>query len=272
MKKSTRLIILSFLLALVFALPGTAMAKSTFEDQFVFGDSYTLQSGDTLNGNLVVLGGNAFLEDDSQVNGDVILMGGNLSSAGRINGNIVIFGGNGTLESSAVVTGNVTTFGGNLKREAGSVVEGEVRSGQRGTFPFVFPSMRVGGFESFSPFRVFLNMIWFLFRTFMWAALAVLVMMFLPRQVERTAHAAIAEPLISGGVGFLTVIVAPILMVVLAITILLIPVSLLAAILLVVTWAFGLIWGYEVGRRLAQATRRPRQPPLHWHLRPDVYR
>jgi hypothetical protein len=95
----------------------------------------------------------------------------------------------------------------------------------------------------------------------MWAALAVLAVMFLPRQVERTAQAAIASPIIAGGVGLLTAVVAPILMVVLAITILLIPVSLLVALLLVIAWAFGLVsLGYEVGRRLAEALNQTWAP------------
>jgi hypothetical protein len=56
---------------------------------------------------------------------------------------------------------------------------------------------------------------------------------------------------------------APIMLVMLAITVILIPVSLLAAIVLVVATAFGWIAvGYEVGRRVAQA--------FQWVLQPAV--
>lgn len=261
MNKSTRFI-LFMILTLVLIWPGVARAKTNFEDEVVFGGAFTLRSDETLNENLFVLGGNADLQVGSQVNGDVTLMGGNLQVAGRIEGNIMILGGNASLEETAVVTGDVSTVGGNLQRAPGAEIGGEVNSDLRRSFPFVIPSVRVGG-ESFGPFQLFLNLVWFLFRTFLWAALAVLVIMFLPRQVERTARTAVAAPLISGGVGLLTGLVAPLLLVILAITILLIPVSLAGAFVLVLAWAFGLVaLGYEVGKRLAAALRQAWAPAV----------
>jgi hypothetical protein len=250
MKYSTRLILIISLIILVLALPGTAFAKSVHEDEVVFGGSFTLRDGETLTGNLLVFGGNASLEDGSLVNGDVILMGGNVQAAGEIDGNIVTFGGNINLTDTAVVTGDVSTIGGNVDQAPGATIEGQVRDQARGPF-FIPGGVRVPNIEAFSPFRFFVDLVWFLFLTFLFAALAVLVVMFLPRQVERTAQTAVQSPLVAGGVGLLTAIVAPLLLVILAITILLIPVSLLGFLLLVIAWAFGLIaLGTEVGRRL----------------------
>ncbi len=77
--------------------------------------------------------------------------------------------------------------------------------------------------------------------------------MFLPKPIERTSNAIVDQPILSGGIGILTVIVVPLLLIILAITILLIPISLVGALTLVLAWFLGRIAiGYEVGRRLAK--------------------
>jgi len=89
---------------------------------------------------------------------------------------------------------------------------------------------------------------------------AMLVAMFLPDHLMRTSQAAISQPWLSGGLGLLTAIVLPILLVLLAITICLIPVSLLGGFLLLVAWAFGLIaLGYELGKRITLSFK------AEWH-------
>jgi hypothetical protein len=78
--------------------------------------------------------------------------------------------------------------------------------------------------------------------------------MFLPRPTERVARTIVEQPVTAGGVGLLTIIVAPLMLVGMAITLILIPVSLLGVVVLVVAWFFGHIAiGYEVGRRLGIA-------------------
>jgi hypothetical protein len=77
--------------------------------------------------------------------------------------------------------------------------------------------------------------------------------MFLPRQVERAAQTIFHSPLISGGVGCLTVIIVPLVLVAIMITIILIPVSLAGLFILGVALTFGWVTiGTEVGHRLSQ--------------------
>ena len=52
MKPITRFALL-LTLVVALALPGTAMARGLFEDRIVFGDTFTLASGDPLDGILV---------------------------------------------------------------------------------------------------------------------------------------------------------------------------------------------------------------------------
>jgi hypothetical protein len=243
---------LFIILFLALAWPQTAMAQGSDGDKFVLGGTYTLQSGETLDGNLFIFGGTATIEEGSQVTGDVLLAGGSLVVKGEIQGNIAATGGLIDLRDNAVVDGDVTAIAASLERDPSAVVKGKVNTNVTGPLQITtpgnidIPNMRI---NTYPIWRVF----WYFLRSFLWAALAVLVVLFLPHQVEQAAETAVSQPLITGGLGLLTTVVLPILLVVAAITIIGIPVSLLGALLLVITWSFGVIViGTEVGKRLAQ--------------------
>ena len=257
---------------LVLASPAPAYAAPVADDQVVFGGDFVLETGEVLLGDLVLFGGNATLQEGSRVNGDVFLMGGNVTVAGEVTGDVVLMGGNVELLPTANVHGDAVAIGGSLTRAAGARVGGRVVEGGDivGPFDFTmpfdfgFPSWRgIGPFESlrmgFSPV---LGLIWFGFRSLLLAAVAVLVVMFWPQPTDRTGRAAVAQPILGGGLGLLTIVVGPILLLVLAITILLIPVTLIGIVLLLVAGLFGWIAiGLEVGRRLAEAFKWELQPP-----------
>jgi hypothetical protein len=96
------------------------------------------------------------------------------------------------------------------------------------------------------------KLMWAIFVSLVMAALAVLLTMFMANPTERVANTIVNQPVAAGGFGLLTVIVAPILILLLTITIILIPVSLLAIIILVIGGIFGWIAvGVEIGKRLA---------------------
>jgi hypothetical protein len=92
------------------------------------------------------------------------------------------------------------------------------------------------------------------------AILAMLLMLFLAPHADRVAHAIMAQPLTAGGLGLLTVIVAPIAIVVSVITLILIPLAPIIVIALAVAAVFGWIAiGYEVGQRFTKAIHQ------NWH-------
>ncbi len=66
------------------------------------------------------------------------------------------------------------------------------------------------------------------------AVLAMLLMLFLAPHADRVAHAIIAQPLTAGGLGLLTLIVAPIAVVLSIVTLILIPLAPIIVIALVV--------------------------------------
>jgi hypothetical protein len=259
-----KLVLASLVLILAFALPVSAFAGGLQEGRVVFGGTYTLHDGETLDGDLAVLGGAAILEQGSTVDGDVIILGGNLEAKGEINGNLVVIGGNANLGPNTVVRGDAITFGGNVNT-GNARIEGDQVSGEGLDFPLDFgwgrdfdiPLRTVTGFRVSTQARV----LGYLFQCFMLAALAVLVVIFWPNPTGRVASAVVDQPVVAGGLGLLTIIVAPILLILLMITICLIPVSILGFILLVIAAVFGWVaLGLEVGQRLAKALNQEYQP------------
>ena len=95
------------------------------------------------------------------------------------------------------------------------------------------------------------GVLWWLGRSFIWAILALLVGLFIPRNAERAAAAASGKPAVAGGLGCLTLLVVPVMLVLLFISICGIPFGLLGLFLLIAAWAFGIIaLGLETGKRL----------------------
>ncbi len=87
--------------------------------QVLFGRNYTLESGDTFEGDLVVFGGNVTIEEDASLNGNLVVIGGTITSNGETKGDVVVVGGQVSLEESALVTGDVVTVGGQLTAGGG---------------------------------------------------------------------------------------------------------------------------------------------------------
>lgn len=255
------------------ALPGPAYAGQGEQGQVIFGGTFTLESGEVLNGDLVIFGGSVELEEGSIVDGDVLLFGGNAEVHGEIGGDLALLGGNADLGPSAVIGGDVVTLGGNVHRAQGAVVEGDFVSAEGFYLPFDFelPNLpdigdtvriRPFGRSSFGPFfSPVTGILWFILRSLLVAALAILVVLFWPKPAERAGHAAVSQPIVAGGLGCLTFIVVPILSILMAITIIGLPVSFLTVVALVVAVVFGWIAiGVEVGRRMAEA--------FDWELHP----
>lgn len=261
-------------LVLIVALlwPVTAFARDNYDDRVVFGGTFTLESGETHQGSLAIFGGAVTTEPDSTVNGDVVLIGGTIELGGTVNGNVVGIGGAVRLTEDANVNGDVVTIGATLRREDGAVINGQVVNGMDIPFSTTIPGFVDEG-EIIPPLKPIpevrvntnpiLEIIWFFFSTFLYAGLAVLLVMFLSTHVERVANAALTQPVITAGAGLLTAVLAPLALIAITITIILIPVTLVAVLLLVAAWLFGWVaLGFEVGRRIANALNLELAPAI----------
>jgi hypothetical protein len=258
MKSITRLPFIFLVLASLLFMAGCATIPS-FDDGLVIGNNYRLASGQTLNHDLTVIGGNATLEQDSTVNGDVAVMGGTLRIDGRVNGDVSVMGGSVRLDDNAVVRGSLNQLGGSIDQSQSARVEGQNDFNNR---PFGSTTMRTPPVNvNFDPITG--PMLAF-FRALALAALAVLLQLFAPIPMQRVGQTAQNVPLISGGVGLLTVLVGPALLVIVAITIILLPVSLLGLLLLGVAVVFGwLALGLITGQHLARLFKQTWSDPIN---------
>jgi cytoskeletal protein CcmA (bactofilin family) len=270
MKLTVKISSLVLLAMLIFVPMQSAAAKGTsFDGQVIFGQSYTLKSGETLTGDLLVFGGTASLEEGATVTGNVVLFGGILVVNGEVSGDVAVTGGTVTIGSSAHIHGNLATVGASLERAEGAQIDGQifntatswVGTGNNGNNPVtpstpatpVVPSVHI----NFDPFGSLFNAFG---QALSLAVLAMLVMLFLAPHADRVAHAVMVQPLTAGGLGLLTVIVAPIALILLTVTIILIPVAAVAVVALFVAAVFGWIAiGYEIGQRFTTAIHQ------NWH-------
>lgn len=264
---------LSMLLVMLVSPLSAEAASGVLDGRVIIGENFTLRRGEILDGDLLVLGGNVDLEAGSHVQGTVFVMGGNLTSYGEIDGDLGVMGGNVTLEDGSMLHGDILTLGGVLTRRPGAQVEGEAGGGISIPGGLEIPDLVIPEITTVPQFSRAIRQSWTLgpiwqfaglvMRTLVMGALALLALSFWPAQVERTAQAVVEQPLIVGGLGLLTMIVAPLLLVFLLITIIFSPLSLLGVVLLVVSVVFGTIAvGAEVGSRLARA--------LNWDLQPAI--
>ncbi|MFH2104135.1 MAG: polymer-forming cytoskeletal protein [Chloroflexota bacterium] len=270
MKPLSKLFTLMLLFSLVFLPTRSAAAKDAFDGLVIFGQSYTLESGDTLEGDLVVIGGTATIEAGATVAGNIFITGGTLTVSGDVQGDIAVLGGSVTLRASAYVQGDLSTVGASLSRDEGAQIDGTiynsatswVQANTNGTE--VIPAVPVARPPLFS-FNIdpFWKAVEIFGQSLTLGLLAMFVMLFLAEHSRRVADAFAGQPLTAGGVGLLTVVLAPIALVLLAITLLLIPVAILAAALLVIAAIFGWIAvGLEIGERFSRAVNQNWHPSL----------
>ncbi|HTX91509.1 MAG TPA: hypothetical protein VMC09_09845 [Anaerolineales bacterium] len=258
------------LVAFLAFLPAISASASdgTIPGQFVFGQSFTLESGQTMNGDLLVFGGSATIENGATVNGNVVVFGGSLTIRGVVQHDAVIFGGTASLGPTAHIYGSLSTLGSTLDRSEGALVDGQISNGelpfgngQNGSLPLVVPPVKpvtpnlhinfnplISGVANAIGQAVFLGL------------LAMLLMLFLAPRADRVAHAIIAQPLTAGGLGLLTLIVFPIALVLSVVTIILIPLAPIIAVAFAAALTFGWIAiGYEIGQRFTKSIHQ------EWH-------
>lgn len=246
------------------ALPASALAAGPQDGQVILGDTFTLGPGESVDGDLVVIGGVVTLEQGSRVLGDVVLLGGALSCDGEVLGNLAALGGTVSLRSHALVHGDLVRFGAVVQKEPGATVLGQEVSGRS----FDVPSIPVAPFPDGVPFRLWTFRLQpladaaaLVLKSLAMAALAVLVMMLWPDATARVARGLVEQPLLAGGLGLLSLIVVPLVLLLFIISICLSPVGILGGAVLLVGIAFGIIGaGLEVGLRLQQALRLQMHP------------
>jgi cytoskeletal protein CcmA (bactofilin family) len=261
--------LLALILVLALALP--VMAQGEQPGKLIMGGSYTLESGERLEGGVAIAGGDVILQEGSVVEGDVLLAGGRLRVSGRIDGDVAVFGGSLQLQNTAVVDGDVVSFGGSISQQPGAEVTGDIQAGGELVLPGldrIFPVLPDLGAVPVppefgyrpSPLNWLLSQLLRFMRslalTLALGALAVVVAVIWPKGIERIGHTELEQPFLAFAVGLLTWVLGAGLMVVMAITICLLPFALLIGLaLLVVAVLAWIATGWVVGRQLLAALK-----------------
>jgi cytoskeletal protein CcmA (bactofilin family) len=233
----------------------------------VFGSDLKLKAGEVVNGDVAIFGGDLEMADGSRIKGNVVVFGGNGEVNGEVNGDAAFIGGNVSLGPTARVDGDVSSVGGQVDVDKAAYVRGQVIETTRfGRMPFphfgqvwLHPSFSWNaGFAVVEQFlHIVLGLVWWIVVALLLAAIGLLVVLFLPDQTQAVGQTLTAATPASFGLGLLTQIVGVTVMILLAITICLSPVSLLLAAALGLATLYGwIVIGYLVGQRLLRALQK----------------
>jgi hypothetical protein len=226
------------------------------DTQVVIASGHTVER-DEVSEDVLVVGGP--LRVHGKVVGDAVAFGGPVTISGEVTGDVSSIGGPVDLESTAEVHGDVVSVGGRVHREPGAEVGGRIEE-----VPFRW---RISGspwsdgwFDAgdytfdFSPFRHWMRVGWKLFWVLFLALLACIALLAARRPIERMERRIQGEPWKAGLVGLLAqVLFIPVVVlvaVVLAISIIGIPVLLLLPFALVFV-ALAAFLGFVAMARVA---------------------
>jgi hypothetical protein len=212
------------------------------------------------SGDRVRFGGTITVNEGETVEGDVVVIGGFARVNGRVTGEVVVVGGSAQLGPQADVTGDVVVVGGRLDRNPSARIGGEVEEvgvGPINIDPNIgWPRWGWPGWWSGNPFGGFFSLVSTVVRVGILCLLTAIVLLVGGGYVERIRTLAAAEPLKAGAVGFLSqVLMVPalvILCVVLIITIIGIPFLLLLPFAVLALAVLALVGFTAVARELGQ--------------------
>jgi hypothetical protein len=209
----------------------------------------------------VHIGGSVTVDADETIDGDVVAIGGSARVRGEVRGEVVAIGGYVELGPNAIVRKGITVVGGTVRRDPAARVDGEIREIGVGAmnlsgWHWARPSLATlwWGRTLGAAFALLATVI----RVAVLCLLAALVILVGREYVERVSALAAAQPFKAGAIGFLAqVLFLPILIitvVLLVVTIVGIPLLLLLPFALLGLGAVGLIGftavGYHLGRLL----------------------
>jgi cytoskeletal protein CcmA (bactofilin family) len=228
----------------------TACDGGVIEITLVTGGTLTVPEGLTRDGVVAVLDGELLVERGALLRGTVLVLGGRAALDGRLEGDVIALGGALRLGPSAHVTGDVMAAG---EAELGpqARIEGALVLG-----PAVPATLSELVRSGPSTLRSVVQ------RALTLALLGTLAARFAPRAVGHLSEAVRRHWLTAGALGALAFLVGLVLLVVMAFTVVLIPVSLVGLavglVALMVGWSsVGIALGTSLAARLGGGRSGP---------------
>lgn len=268
MKKIFKLYVaIVLVLIITLAFPLNVSAAPIEDDQTIFGESYTLESGEILDGDLKVIGGVVEIEEGAIITGKVLVLGGLANIDGLIEGDLTVLGGTVTLEETAVIQGDLITSASYVNRSAGAVIEGVQRRGwdipwTNSDVPFIIqprnmrsPNIRVVPLVTriSSQSATILVLV----------SLGALMLLIMPNASDHMTRALKLRPLSIIIFGIFTAQVIIIGGLFLTLTIIFIPVVILVGLMVSLALLAGwLALGYALGKRIASNIFKAKWHPV----------
>jgi hypothetical protein len=235
-----------FVLAWIAVLLLTACATDggAYSGTLIVEGRHIYSHGDILNGVLVIVDGEVILEDGANVRGQVFMLGGTAEINAVIDQDISIVGGDIAIGPEAIIGGDFRVGGGEYEIAPGATIEGAILTGPASNVELddFFPRVSAGE-------RLVQLLPWSLVLAF----LAYLAARSIPAPVSRVSQTEIGHPVVSAAMGILVGVVGPVLLVFMAFTLILIPVTVIGLVLGALMVAYGWIgFGMAFGKFLVR--------------------
>ena len=223
--KDLRLVLLLILSAWFLSVCGH---NGLYHLSWITGGEHVLSS--SIPGDLVVLNGVVSLLPGSQVQGSLHLLSGKTALGGEVLGDVSYLGGEMVLEQDARIRGNLNLGGGAYIPSSTAQIDGDVRTGTGIGLPDLPEQAAPSGWEQVT--RALISGV-------LLGGLAVLLRNFAPFGLQRVSDCIASHGLVSGSMGMLVGVVGISLLITIAYTILLIPVTLLGLFVLGAAIIYG---------------------------------
>lgn len=242
------------ILLMILLVVGLSGCEGAYSGILILDGTHTYTGGEILTGEMALVSGNVVIRQGARLTGSVYMLGGTLQVDGEIGGDLSLIGGEASLGPMARVLGGVNQAGGRLDQAPGSEVVGRFREASDLSLDA----------ESLFPQRSLVNrLVWILPQSLIVALLALVTARYFPRSVKRVSRVMIEHPLVAGALGLLSGIVIPALLVLMAFTVILLPVTLLGLLAMVLVLVYGWVAaGAAVGKWLDKRVKRDLRPTV----------
>lgn len=230
-------------LLIAMALTGCA-AQDRYSGTLITAGQHRIETGQTEETVTVMLGGQLAIENGGRLIGSILLLGGDLTVDGTVVGDVSAAGGQVRLGPNSVVDGSLVSAGANVSRADGAVVGDYITADE--------PSASVSQQTPWGQRGLTLVL-----QMLSKAAIAYVLLKLQPRPLQRAGEALRRYPHIAAAVGALAAIVILVLLVQMAFTVVLIPVSIGLGVLFVATlWLTSVLYGAALAPLARNLVRR----------------
>jgi hypothetical protein len=218
---------------------------------FINQGTHVIESGQQMTSDVAIVGGSVTFEDETQLTGTIYLFGGELTLNGEVEGDVAALGGSILLEDQSSISGDFYVAGSDVTRAAGATIAGEETN---------LSAQELGLGQR----RSALDVVWqAVSTTLVIALIAGLSVRLMPTLTKRLARTSTGYPVMSGALGVLMLLIFPILLVFMAFTIILIPLTLIGGFVLALLVGYGVIGlGRGVGERVSRWRSWPLSPSV----------